>query len=1018
MTAPMERPAPDVLPVAIRVYADLTGRSQRRGSRSRAAGWPADVLIFDTETTVDERQLLTFGSWRQCRWTAAGELECVSEGLFFDDSLPVTDPKGFALLESYARHRRANVIQGSSTVLAFMSKTEFVRDVFYPLAYDARALVVGFNLPFDLTRLAERWGKGRKQHFGWFSMILRQYVSTKTGAMAEDAWSSRIAIKVLDSKRAFMEFTSARADDDDGGAGKWKARYRGRFLDLRTLAYALTAEAYTLERACHAFEIRHKKGKTLSHGVITDRYIDYNRRDVLATQELLEVLRRRFDARELKLDPCKAYSPASVAKAYLRKLGVARPAKQFAALDRALYGIAMNGYHGGRAECHIRITGVPVVHTDFISQYPTVSVLLGLWNLITAKRLTTVDCTEEAQRLLNHASVEKYLDPNGWRDLVWFGQLTPDGDVLPVRSTYHQHNETMAIGLNEYWSDEPVYFAAPDLIASAILTGRPPRLLRAQKVIPHGRQRGLRCLEFADGVSIDPTTQDFFKSVIELRKRVAADPSLSPEQREAASLALKILANAGCYGVFVEMNTLSLPKGERKSVQVYSHSKPFDTAVARPEEPGEYVFPVVAVLVTAGGRLLLALLERLVLDAGGTFAFCDTDSMSIVAMRTGGNVSCDDGIDPAIGGRKTVRALSWAQVETIVARFASLNPYDRAIVPGSILEVKSVNRDARGVQRHLWCYVISAKRYTFFVKRGRTISIVEPSEHGLGHLLDPERGSETWRDELDAGEPREWIRRVWEHIIKQSLGLPTGPLPYRDLPAVGRISVSTPHVLKPFGTAQKDLAYSERVRPMNFLLSASIAPFGEPARTSKAKLHLIRSFTDQPSRWLSEPWIDLYSGERYDVTVENPAPAHVARIRSYGNVLEEFMAHPEHKSADARGKPCGALTRGLLYRRRIRRERTVMIGKEANRIEDMHNRLIHRWDEVNTEYRDPDPERWNLEVLRLLKPISGKVLASAAGVSTRAIRAIRNGHARPSFETRRRLLAVLHLGARKETAVP
>jgi hypothetical protein len=1001
-------PKCDELPVAIRVYAEPIGRSPRRGSGQRAADWPEHVLIFDTETTVDERQFLTFGSWRQCRWSAGGALECIAEGLFFDDELPMLDPKGFATLEFYSRHRHANVIRGSDRRLAFMSKTEFLLEVFYPLAYLGRALVVGFNLPFDLTRLAEQWGEGRKKHFGAFTLVLWQYKNATTGSMREHAWKPRIAIRILDSKRAFIEFASSRSDE--GGRSKGRERswvYRGRFLDLRTLAYALTGDGFTLERACDVFDVIHKKAKAEAHGVIDVRYIDYNRRDVLATQELLVALRRRFDAHGLKLDACKAYSPASIAKAYLRRLGVARPAKQFADLGRELYGYAMSGYHGGRAECRIRITPVPVVHTDFLSQYPTVSVLLGLWEILTAERLTTMEVTEAAQRMLDCASSDIYLAPQPWRGLRWFGEIIPNGDVLPVRSTYQKSSETMTIGVNEYWSDESAFFAAPDLIASAILTGKPPQLLRALAIIPHGRQGSLRPLTFGEGISIDPSKHDFFRAVIEQRKRLAADKSLSSVQRETVGLALKLLANSGCYGVFVEMNPVALPKGERETVQVFGDRASFETRVTRPEEPGEYVFPPVAVLITAGGRLLLALLERLVLDAGGTYAFCDTDSMSIVATRTGGSVKCEDGIPLSHGGRKTVRALSWSTVESIVARFSSLNPYDRAVIPGSILEIKDVNRDASGVQRLLWCYVISAKRYTFFTRRSRKITIVEPSEHGLGYLLDPEKGAPEWRKESTSGEPREWIRRVWEYIVNTALGYPAAPLPYTDLPAVGRISISSPHVLRPFSKAQKDMPYRQRIRPTNFLLSSSIVRFGEPARTSRSELHLIRPFTDQPSLWMEDSWIDLHSGQAYQVTLTDPAPAHVARIKSFADVLGEFMAHPEHKSADALGKPCGPVTRGLLYRRRIRRERTVMIGKEANRIEDMHNRLIHRWDDATTEYRYADADRWNIEVLPLLKAIPGNFLAEATGVSVRAIRAIRNGHTRPKATTESRLLAAI-----------
>ena len=46
---------------------------------------------------------------------------------------------------------------------------------------------------------------------------------------------------------------------------------------------------------------------------------------------------------------------------------------------REVLGYAMNAFFGGRAECRIRRTPLPVVYTDFTSMYPTVNALLGNW---------------------------------------------------------------------------------------------------------------------------------------------------------------------------------------------------------------------------------------------------------------------------------------------------------------------------------------------------------------------------------------------------------------------------------------------------------------------------------------------------------------------------------------------------------------------------------------------------------------------------------------------------------------
>ena len=61
-----------------------------------------------------------------------------------------------------------------------------------------------------------------------------------------------------------------------------------------------------------------------------------------------------------------------MAKAYLDVMAITPPRQKFQILDEIL-GIAMQAYYGGRAECRVRRLEVPIVHTDFTSQYPTVN---------------------------------------------------------------------------------------------------------------------------------------------------------------------------------------------------------------------------------------------------------------------------------------------------------------------------------------------------------------------------------------------------------------------------------------------------------------------------------------------------------------------------------------------------------------------------------------------------------------------------------------------------------------------
>ena len=67
--------------------------------------WPHTVLIFDTETTIDTRQTLTFGAFR--RGNLVGDAyKCIEEGLFYADDISPGDRR---ILDEYVRHAHADL---------------------------------------------------------------------------------------------------------------------------------------------------------------------------------------------------------------------------------------------------------------------------------------------------------------------------------------------------------------------------------------------------------------------------------------------------------------------------------------------------------------------------------------------------------------------------------------------------------------------------------------------------------------------------------------------------------------------------------------------------------------------------------------------------------------------------------------------------------------------------------------------------------------------------------------------
>src|SRR5438876_11575155 len=61
------------------------------------------------------------------------------------------------------------------------------------------------------------------------------------------------------------------------------------------------------------------------------------------------------------------------------------------------------------------------------------------------------------------------------------------------------------------------------------------------------------------------------------------------------------------------------------------------------------------------------------------------------------------------------------------------------------------------------------------------------SEHGLGHLRNPSKFE---------SEDRDWIPQAWSNIVRRALSLPTQPLSFEHLPAIGRVTITSPKKMR------------------------------------------------------------------------------------------------------------------------------------------------------------------------------------------------------------------------------
>jgi hypothetical protein len=129
------------------------------------------MFVFDTETRTDKSQRLTFGSYR-----FFVDHELCEEGLFYANDLPRKDLR--TLQEYVAAENRTPRTRLSRLLL--LTRRQFLKK-FYKAVYKGRALLVGFNLPFDLSRIAIAARPARGRFAGGFSLALWLCGSSDTG---------------------------------------------------------------------------------------------------------------------------------------------------------------------------------------------------------------------------------------------------------------------------------------------------------------------------------------------------------------------------------------------------------------------------------------------------------------------------------------------------------------------------------------------------------------------------------------------------------------------------------------------------------------------------------------------------------------------------------------------------------------------------------------------------------------------------------------------------------------------
>ena len=227
----------ELAPIYVRVHTRVKNEKSRAEWKPPGK-WANFALVFDCETTTDIRQDLNFSWWRFCE-LKNNVYVCQQEGVVYADAL---DKKSIKLISDYARRKRANVEDGCPENIRIETRAEFVNGEFW-MGLRAGAVIVCFNAPFDLSRLALEYRGAQKKNTGW-SMVLWKYNGKP------DKLKPKLRIKPKDSRSAFINLA--------GGDPYNRLIYQGRFLDLSILGWALRNKHLDLNGFLRSFGLKGK----------------------------------------------------------------------------------------------------------------------------------------------------------------------------------------------------------------------------------------------------------------------------------------------------------------------------------------------------------------------------------------------------------------------------------------------------------------------------------------------------------------------------------------------------------------------------------------------------------------------------------------------------------------------------------------------------------------------------------------------------------------------------------------
>ena len=167
---------------------------------------------------------------------------------------------------------------------------------------------------------------------------------------------------------------------------------------------------------------------------------------------------------------------------------------------------------------------------------------------------------------------------------------------------------------------------------------------------------------------------------------------------------------------------------------------------------------------------------------------------------------------------------------------------------------------------------------------------------------------------------------------------------------------------------------------------------GCPVGTDRDRFTLIAPFSSNPSDWLDREYINVHDGKSYELATREKRLNYQAEAKTYGDIVAHYRWHAESKSLGPDGNTCTSQSRGLLRRTPVTANELRYIGKETDRRWEQ-GEDISILDTFTLEYRPDETEnlKTDPDLQRKAREHSIRAIAEAAGLSTRTVKAARDG---------------------------